>query len=64
MNTTDYTLIELIQEQERRDRRNRFLTLFADKFKYPKHNMFFNMGSKYRQRLFLAGNRVGGRSPS
>ena len=60
----DFELHELIQEHQRREQRNRFLTLFADKEKYPKHNMFFSMGAKYRQRLFLAGNRVGGRSPS
>lgn len=27
--------------------------------KYPKHMEFFEMGAKYRERCFLAGNRVG-----
>ncbi len=55
----DYNLAELIVEYQRRERRNRFLTMFADKELYPKHNKFFVMGSRIRQRLFLAGNRVG-----
>lgn len=53
----NFDLKELVEEYQRREKRNTFLTLFADKEKYPKHNLFFS--SKTRQRLFLAGNRVG-----
>lgn len=59
MDLQGYDLSELIQEYERRERRNRFLTLFADEKKYPKHRLFFSSGKIYRQRLFLAGNRTG-----
>jgi phage terminase large subunit-like protein len=59
VNLDGYDLKELVEEYQRRAERNRFLTMFADREKYPKHNLFFAMGGKLRQRLFLAGNRVG-----
>ena len=55
----DLSLAELVIEYQRREKRNRFLTLFADKSLYPKHNLFFKMGKAFKQRLFMAGNRTG-----
>ena len=26
---------------------------------YPKHKLFFDSGSKYRERVFMSGNRIG-----
>lgn len=55
----DHSLEELVAEYQRRLKRNEFLTLFNDPLRYPKHNYFFEMGASFRQRLFMAGNRVG-----
>lgn len=52
-------LFDLASELKRRKQSTKFWSLFEDKTKYPKHNLFFEVGSKYRQRLFMAGNRVG-----
>lgn len=43
---------------------NRFKLLFPDdgpfsRHFYPKHMEFFSMGERYRERCFMAGNRVG-----
>jgi len=57
--TSGYDLEELVDEYNRRQQRNRFKTLFADREMYPKHNDFFEAGADYKQRLFMAANRVG-----
>ena len=57
--TEELDLKDLIEEYLRREKRNKFLTLFADKSRYPAHNIFFEKGVNHRQRLFLAGNRTG-----
>lgn len=59
---------ELIKRQSQRQ----FFTLFPDedalqgngriihaRTKYPKHLEFFEAGAKYRERCFMAGNRIG-----
>lgn len=56
--------IELLQEKERRRERRKILTYFPDtgplrRELYPKHLDFFAAGKTYRERLFLAANRVG-----
>lgn len=57
-------LDELLDELLRR-RGQRFIeSLFLDtgeysRHHYPKHMEFFALGAKYRERIFLAGNRVG-----
>lgn len=53
-------LIELAKDEERSVWQN----LFPDEGPlrrdlYPKHMEFFRAGAKYRERLFMAGNRVG-----
>ena len=57
-------LIELLEEKEKRLKRNYISTLFpkTGPFRselYPKHNEFFKAGANYKLRLFQAGNRVG-----
>lgn len=47
----------LLEELERRNQETKFLKLFADKGKYPVHNLFFDVGNNRKQRLFMAGNR-------
>ena len=51
-------------EAERQRRRSAFLTLFPDtgpfcREHYPKHLEFFAAGTQYKERLFMAANRVG-----
>src|SRR5262249_52446921 len=51
-------------EAERQRRRSAFVTLFPDsgpfcRELYPKHLEFFAAGAKYKERLFMAANRVG-----
>jgi len=51
-------------EAERQRRRSAFLTLFPDtgpfgREHYPKHLEFFAAGAQYKERLFMAANRVG-----
>ena len=53
-----------ILEAERQRRRSAFLTLFPDtgefcRERYPKHLEFFAAGAQYKERLFMAANRVG-----
>ncbi len=48
-------LIRILQEQKRRQERNR-LALYKP---YPKQIEFHNLGSKFRERLFRAGNQLG-----
>ena len=53
-------LCELLELEDQFRSYNKIHFLFADdRHLYPKHLQFFAAGSKYRQRLFLAGNRVG-----
>lgn len=64
-------LIRLLEERDRREARRQFDHWFPDqthewrgtKFHardlYPQHMEFFTVGAKYRQRCFMAGNRVG-----
>jgi hypothetical protein len=51
-------------EAERSRRRAAFVTLFPDsgplgREYYPKHLEFFAVGAQYKERLFMAANRVG-----
>jgi phage terminase large subunit-like protein len=51
-------------EAERRRRQSAFLTLFPDEGPlrrelYPKHLEFFAAGTQFKERLFMAANRVG-----
>jgi phage terminase large subunit-like protein len=51
-------------EAERQRRRSAFRTLFPDdgphrRELYPKHLEFFDAGARFKQRLFMAANRVG-----
>jgi hypothetical protein len=51
-------------EAERNRRRAAFVTLFPDSGPlgrefYPKHLEFFGAGATYKERLFMAANRVG-----
>jgi phage terminase large subunit-like protein len=57
-------LLRLLEEKERRRRRNNIITFFPDEGPlrrdlYTKHIEFFAAGAGYRERLFLAANRVG-----
>lgn len=57
-------MVTLLEEQERRKKRNRLVTYYPDdgplrRELYPKHLEFFRAGKEYRERLMLAANRVG-----
>ena len=58
-------LAEILQETAERERgRSKIASLFPDHGKlrrelYPKHLEHFRAGGQHRERLFLAGNRVG-----
>lgn len=57
-------MLEPILADEERARWNKFAELFPDEGPlrrelYPKHLEFFKAGKQYRERCFLAGNRVG-----
>lgn len=57
-------LLSLLEEKERRAKGRKILTYFPDsgplrRELYTKHMAFFAAGSKYRERCFLAANRVG-----
>jgi len=56
--------IELIEAELSRRQRNKIARYFPDEGKYaralyPKQLAFFEAGAKYRERCFMAGNRVG-----
>lgn len=60
----DAAILEILEELERRERYNLLDTLFPEEgaFRrelYPKHLEFFRAGRIHRERLFMAGNRVG-----
>jgi phage terminase large subunit-like protein len=51
-------------EAEKQRRRSAFVTLFPDdgpfnRERYPKHMEFFTAGAQFKERLFMAANRVG-----
>lgn len=57
-------LAALLDEVDRRQRTRRLHALFPAagplrRELYPKHMAFFRLGKTYRERIFLAGNRVG-----
>lgn len=57
-------LLALLEEKERRKRGRKLLSYFPDtgplrRELYHKHLAFFEAGSKFRERCFMAGNRVG-----
>lgn len=57
-------LANLLEEKARRKKYNAFDTLFPDtgplrRELYVKHLAFFDAGVEHRERLFMAGNRVG-----
>jgi len=57
-------LVAITTEMERRKGMRLLSTLFPDagplrRELYPKHMQFFELGRQYRERVFLAGNRVG-----
>jgi phage terminase large subunit-like protein len=57
-------LLALLEEKERRARGRKILTYFPDsgplrRELYCKHLAFFQAGATYRERAFIAGNRVG-----
>lgn len=54
----------LLEEKDRRNKTRKYLSYYPDtgplrRELYPKHIQFFEAGSKFRERLFLAANRVG-----
>lgn len=54
--------VALAAEIEKRQRGNKIDTFYAtaeNRRQYPKHMRFFELGKEYRERLFLAANRVG-----
>jgi phage terminase large subunit-like protein len=56
--------LSLLEEKARRIAQNKLVTLFPDtgrlsRHEYKKHLEFFKAGAKYRERLFIAANRVG-----
>jgi len=55
---------QIVSELDKRKRHSKLSTLFPDsgaltRHKYIKHSEFFEQGENYRERLFIAGNRVG-----
>ena len=57
-------LLELLQEKQRRISRRKLFTYYPDKGPlrrdlYQKHLEFFRAGAKYRERCFMAANRIG-----
>lgn len=65
MNRADkLELLALLEERERRSRGRKIWSYFPDQGPlrrelYPKHLGFFEAGSRFRERCFMAGNRVG-----
>lgn len=57
-------LIQILELQSSRKKYNQIKTLFPDdgplkRSLYPRHLEFFKAGATHRERLFMAGNRVG-----
>lgn len=55
---TEVDPLDLVKEWKRRKERNKFLTMFPREM-YPKHWEFFDAGGFHKERLFMAGNRIG-----
>lgn len=60
----DQELVELITEHSKRVKTNKRQSFFPDEGQfrrslYPKHIAFMAAGAKYKERVMLAGNRVG-----
>ena len=64
--------VEVLQEKARRERQRTFFRLYPyrdaeqpdgtvihSRKRYPKHMEFFEAGARYRERCFMAANRVG-----
>lgn len=57
-------LLALLEEQERRKSRRKLFEYYPEagphrRELYPKHMEFFRMGDNYRERCFMAANRIG-----
>lgn len=57
-------MLKLLEEKQRRIQRNKIDSYFPDAGKlrrelYPKHLEFFAAGRSYRERCFMAANRIG-----
>ena len=57
-------LLELLEEKERREKYNQIKNYFPEEGPlrrelYKKHMEFFKAGAIHKERLFMAGNRVG-----
>lgn len=57
-------LLELLEAKEKEVRYNKLAAFFPDdgpyrRELYPKHVQFMNAGKQFKQRAFIAGNRVG-----
>lgn len=57
-------LLALLEEKARRESRRKLFTMFPETGEYrrelyPKHLEFFRAGATYRERCFMAANRVG-----
>lgn len=57
-------LLALLEEQELRRSRNKIQSFYPDEGPlrrelYPRHMEFFRAGAQYRERCFLAANRIG-----
>jgi len=57
-------LLALLEEKERREKRRKLFAYFPEtgplrRELYKQHTTFFELGSKYKTRGFMAGNRVG-----
>lgn len=57
-------LLALLAEKDRRRKTRKLFTYFPDEGPlrrelYPRHLEFFNAGARYRERCFLAANRIG-----
>lgn len=52
-------LYKTLQQKIDHDKNNQLLSWFSDSENYPKHISFLKDGNKFKQRAFLAGNRVG-----
>lgn len=57
-------LLALMEEKQRRESRNKLATYYPDEGPlrrelYPRHMEFFRAGEQYRERCFMAANRIG-----
>lgn len=59
-----FELLALLEEKARRIAQNKILTYYPDEGPlrrelYPRHMEFFRAGAEYRERCFMAANRIG-----